>query len=150
MKSLRNEQCCEELIGRINTLSPDAKPAWGRMSVEQMLSHLVQAGELPFESSVGDRSSFMSRNVIKHLVLSVVPITKEVPTSPDMDQQQNGRPPEGCEVDRAKAIESIHKLGKLPLEQKCLDHPFFGPMSVKQWCRLAYKHTDHHLRQFGA
>lgn len=28
-------------------------------------------------------------------------------------------------------------------------HPFFGRMTPEQTGRLAYKHTDHHLRQFG-
>ena len=28
-------------------------------------------------------------------------------------------------------------------------HGFFGTMSVADWQRWAYKHTDHHLRQFG-
>ena len=149
MKSLRNEHCREELIRRINTLTPDAKPEWGKMNAEQMLSHLVQAGELPFEASAPDRSSFMSRNVIKHLVLTMVPIPKEVPTGPEMDQQRQGRPPQGFEIDKANAIESLHKLGTLSLDHKCLGHPFFGKMSVNQWCRLAYKHADHHLRQFG-
>ncbi|MCE3230017.1 MAG: hypothetical protein K0S32_4568, partial [Bacteroidetes bacterium] len=29
-------------------------------------------------------------------------------------------------------------------------HPFFGPMSKDQIGIFAYKHADHHLRQFGA
>lgn len=29
-------------------------------------------------------------------------------------------------------------------------HPFFGPMTKEQVGFFAYKHTDHHLRQFGA
>jgi hypothetical protein len=29
-------------------------------------------------------------------------------------------------------------------------HPFFGKMSKEQVGRMAYKHADHHLRQFGA
>jgi hypothetical protein len=29
-------------------------------------------------------------------------------------------------------------------------HPFFGPMKKEQIGQLAYKHADHHLRQFGA
>ena len=149
MKSLRNEQCREELAARLNKLSPDAKAAWGKMSVEQMLSHLVQSGELPFESTVPDRSNWMSRNVIKPLVFYVLPIPKEVPTSAEIDQQQDGRRPEGFEIDRAKVIESFQKLGETPADQKCLDHPFFGRMSANQWCRLGYKHADHHLRQFG-
>lgn len=28
-------------------------------------------------------------------------------------------------------------------------HPFFGKISREQTGRLAYKHNDHHLRQFG-
>ncbi|MEO7190956.1 MAG: DUF1569 domain-containing protein [Vicinamibacterales bacterium] len=30
------------------------------------------------------------------------------------------------------------------------DHPAFGPLSRKAWGILVYRHTDHHLRQFGA
>lgn len=29
-------------------------------------------------------------------------------------------------------------------------HPFFGPMTKDQIGLFAYKHADHHLRQFGA
>lgn len=28
-------------------------------------------------------------------------------------------------------------------------HPFFGKLSADEAGRLAYKHTDHHLKQFG-
>ena len=149
MKSLRDETCRNEMIGRINRLTPSATAAWGKMTVEQMLSHLVQGNDLPFNATVPDRSSFLSTNVIKPLVLYVVPVPKEVKTSPQMDQQQDGRKPMGFDVDRANLIESIHVVGTLPLDHACLSHPFFGKMNAKQWARLAYKHIDHHLRQFG-
>jgi hypothetical protein len=150
MKSLREQICRNDMIDRINTLSPSARPAWGKMNVEQMLSHLVQGNDLPFNATVPDRSSFLSSNVIKPLVLYLLPVPKEVKTSREMDQQQDGRKPMGFEIDRANLIESIQKLGTLPLEHECLGHPFFGKMNAKQWARLAYKHMDHHLRQFGA
>ncbi len=150
MKTLRNEKCRAELIGRLNTLSLESNPVWGRMSVDQMLSHLVQSGELPFESSVSDRSSLLSRNVIKYFVLYLLPIPKEVKTSADMDQQQDGRKPMGFEVDKANVIESIIKLGTLSADHECFHHPFFGTMSAKEWALIGYKHIDHHLRQFGA
>lgn len=150
MKSLRNEECRRELTERLNNLTPNAKPNWGKMNVEQMLSHLVQSGELPFESSVPDRSSWLSRTLIKTLVLYVVPVPKEVKTSAEMDQQRKGRPPHGFDIDRTNLVESINKLGTIATDHRCLDHPFFGPMSANDWCRLGYKHVDHHLRQFGA
>jgi hypothetical protein len=148
MKSLRDEKCRNKLIERINTLSPDAQPVWGRMSVEQMLSHLVQAGELPFVSTSPDRSSFFSR-AAKPLMLYLLPMPKEIKTSAEMDQQQAGRKPEGFEVDKARVIAEIEHLGTLPVDHECLYHPFFGKMSAKEWALIGHKHIDHHLRQFG-
>ncbi|EIM78792.1 hypothetical protein A3SI_02021 [Nitritalea halalkaliphila LW7] len=28
-------------------------------------------------------------------------------------------------------------------------HPFFGPLNKKEWGIVLFKHSDHHLRQFG-
>ena len=137
------------MLERLNNLTPDAKASWGRMNVEQMLSHLVQAGELPFASDIPDRSTFVSRNFIKPMVLYILPMPKEIKTSEDMDQQQKGRPPLGFEVDRAKVIDSVNRLGALPADHECFYHPFFGKMSAREWGLIAHKHMDHHLRQFG-
>lgn len=149
MRSLRDEQCREELIGRLNRLSPDAKAAWGKMSLEQMLSHLVQSNEMPFVASVADSSNWMSRNVLRPLVVYVLPVPKNVKTSSELNQQEQGRKPVGFEADRASVVESIRKIGTLAADHSCLDHPFFGPMSAKEWSRMVHKHIDHHLRQFG-
>jgi hypothetical protein len=149
MKTLRDEKCRAELIQRLDVLTPESKAAWGRMTVDQMLSHLVQAGELPFVESVGDRSNFVSRNMIKPLMLYLLPMPKEIQTSPDMDQQQDGRKPLGFDIDRASLTESINKIGTLPSDSTCLPHPFFGKLSARQWSKIGYKHIDHHLRQFG-
>lgn len=149
MKTIRNEADRTNLITRINKLNGNETPAWGKMTIDQMMSHLVQAGELPFVASVGDRSSFMSRTVIKPLVLYVLPMPKEVKVSPDMDQQAEGRKPQGFEADRALFVGLIDKLATLPTDHKCLGHPFFGSMTAKEWAVIAHKHTDHHLRQFG-
>src|SRR5215203_4201774 len=142
MKTIRDEKCRDQLIARLNNLKPDAKASWGKMNVEQMLSHLVQAGELPFVTSTGDHSNIFSRTLLKPLVLYVLPIPKEVKTSPDMDQQQEGRKPLGFEIDKAHFVESIHRLATLGENHDCLDHPFFGKMSAKDWGVLAHKHTD--------
>jgi hypothetical protein len=149
MRSLRNADDRLDLIGRIRKLSPDDRPLWGRMNAGQMISHLVQASELPFVASVPDVSNVISRTLIKPLVLYVLAMPKEVKTSAEIDQQQSGRKPQDFSSDRDLLIDSIDRLGKLSLDHKCLGHPFFGEMTAKQWAVLAYKHTDHHLRQFG-
>lgn len=149
MKTLRDEKCRAELVGRLDKLNAGAQPAWGRMNVEQMLSHLVQSGGLPFVASVPDRSNWMSRTLLKPLVLYVLPIPKEVKTSPEIDQQQDGRKPLGFETDKRELMGSMEKIGTLSPGHECLNHPFFGKMSAKQWATMAHKHIDHHLRQFG-
>jgi hypothetical protein len=149
MKTIRNEKWRQEIVKRLESLAGNETPAWGKMNVEQMMSHLVQACELPFVSSVPDRSNFLSRNVIKPLILYVLPMPKEVKVSPEMDQQANGRRPVEFAADRQKVIDEIEHLAALPIDHECLEHPFFGKMTAKEWSVIAYKHTDHHLKQFG-
>jgi len=149
MKTIRNNVHRAALIERINKLTGDETPGWGKMNVNQMVSHLVQAGELPFEASLPDKSTFVVRTFIKPLVLYVLPMPKEVKTSPEMNQQEKGRKPQGFAVDRELAIQSINKLGDLAVDHDCKHHPFFGHMTAKEWAVIAYKHIDHHLKQFG-
>ena len=150
MKSIRDEIYRNELIERLRKLNGTETPAWGKMNVDQMMSHLVQACEMPFVSSVPDRSSVVSRNLLKPLVLYVLPIPKEVKVSPEMDQQAKGRKPAGFDSDRQRVVDELVHIAGLPDDHECLQHPFFGKMNAKEWAVLAYKHTDHHLRQFGA
>jgi len=119
------------------------------MTVNQMVSHLVRAGEMPFQARLPDKSTFASRKLIRPLILYVLPMPKEVKTSPEMNRQENGRPPQDFDGDRELVIDSINKLAGLALDHDCFYHPFFGKMTAKQWGILAHKHVDHHLRQFG-
>jgi len=149
MKSIRNKQHRATLIERVHQLGGDERPLWGKMTVNQMMSHLVQAGDLPFVESLPDKSTFASRTFIKPLILYVLPMPKEVKTSPEMNQQEKGRLPQEFELDRGLLIDSINKLALLPADHKCLYHPMFGKMSSKEWALIAHKHIDHHLKQFG-
>lgn len=149
MKSLRNESDRTAIITRLKKLTGDEVAQWGKMNLGQMMSHLVQAGELPFVASVPERSTFFSRIFIKPLVLYVLPMPKEVKVSPQLDQQEQGRAPVDFASDRETVIGLIERLGKLAADEKCLNHPLFGPMSAAEWAGIAHKHTDHHLKQFG-
>lgn len=149
MPTIRNSDVKANLLGRLNKLTGEEKPAWGKMNVNQMMSHLVQTGELPFSVSLPDKSNFFSSTLLKPLVLYVLPMPKDVKTSPEMDQQEYGRKPLEFNVDRRLAIDSINKLAELPVDQDCKHHPFFGKLSAKEWAVIAHKHIDHHLKQFG-
>jgi Protein of unknown function (DUF1569) len=149
MKTIRNEQDRANLVERLNKLSGDEERLWGKMTVNQMLSHLVQAGEMPFGHELKNQSNFMSRNIIKPLVLYVLPMPKEVKTTPDMNQQENGRKPEDFFADKAKVIDLAKKLASISENAECREHPFFGAMNAKEWGIIVHKHVDHHLKQFS-
>ncbi len=148
MKTLRNESDRTHILNRLNTLTGDEKPLWGKMTIDQMMSHLVQAADLPFKAILPDRSNFVSRTFIKPLILYVLPMPKEVKTSPEFNQQENGRKPEEFLADRQIVIDSINTLGSISLDHDCLSHPMFGKMNAREWALIAHKHIDHHLKQF--
>ena len=149
-RTIRNEENRAALLERIRALTGEERPLWGKMNVEQMMSHLVQAGDLPLLGGQQDRSNLFSRVVVKPLLLYVLPMPKGVKVQPDFDQQVNGRKPVEFAADREQVIRQINAVGTIDAGQKCKNHPFFGKMSVTEWSIIAYKHIDHHLRQFGA
>ena len=74
MKTIKNENDRANLIQRLNKLNGSEKALWGKMNVNQMVSHLVQAGEMPFGHTLEDKGNFISKNIVKPLVLYILPI----------------------------------------------------------------------------
>jgi hypothetical protein len=150
MKTIRNETDRANLIERLNKLNGNEERLWGKMTVNQMMSHLVQAGEMPFGHNLESKGNFFTKTILKPLVLYVLPMPKEVKTSPDMNQQENGRKPLEFIEDKKSVIILMEKLSGLAADYDCCPHPVFGNMNAKEMGLLVHKHVDHHLKQFGA
>ena len=140
-----------ELLRRIDTLAPDVPGRWGRMNVHQAVCHMADA----FRMSSGDRplpdqSNLLLRTVIRFVALHTpLPWPKGSPTAPGLNQQREGTPPGDFARDVAalKAlVEAFAATGGKGLHP----HIAFGALSPREWGRWAWRHTDHHLRQFGA
>lgn len=143
----------EPLTERLRQLSPDAEARWGRMNVNQMLCHCADGlrGALGELEGKKDESSLLSRTALKCLVLYVIPIPKEVPTSKRVDQVDgDGTRPTDFESDRATLIELIERIVNAPEGFEWSWHFKFGPLDRAEWSLLSGKHIDHHLKQFGA
>ena len=150
MATLRDDRTMSEIRERISRLTPESTARWGKMSVGQMLCHcndgcLMSLGRRP----VGDTSNFLSRTVLKFLILNLLPMPKGAPTAGELDQMKNGTPPADFERDRDALLASLAEAAAMADDSPAIPHPFFGPMSRAQWGKLGYKHMDHHLRQFG-
>jgi len=118
------------------------------MDVESMLTHLrlsalMALGELAVASK--SKRAFQVFP-IKHLILHVVPFPKGAPTAPEL-LVPDAAPVEAIRFDLVSLVE---RIGAGPRAGDGPVHPLFGRLSFREWGVATYKHTDHHLRQFGA
>lgn len=52
------------------------------------------------------------------------------------------------EADRQALLELVDRFATAEPNELAPLHPLFGPMTVRDWDVLSYRHLDHHLRQF--
>jgi hypothetical protein len=66
-----------------------------------------------------------------------------------VDPRAGGTKPKDFEQDRRRVVEALRALALAPDASLCASHAVFGRMTPGDWRRWAYRHFDHHLRQFG-
>lgn len=144
LPSLYDLDTCRAVVERIGRLSQDATPAWGSMTVGRMLAHCADAQDVlngePLEGTPWWMR--MAAGVVKRLVLSGRPFPRGLPTHPqylETDERSFG--------DQRERL--LRAIADFRAGDGGLDHDLFGPMSADEVGWLAYKHLDHHLRQFG-
>jgi Protein of unknown function (DUF1569) len=150
MSSIEKPEALAQLIGRLENLRPDTPRRWGKMSAGEMLCHLsdVSASVL---GRAGSPPGKPPRRLLKWIALySPFPWPKgKVKTPRRTDPQIEGTRPGDFEPDRQRAVEGLKALASTPAAGLPGDHFLFGAMSPSDWRRWAWRHTDHHLRQFG-
>ncbi len=148
MKSLASKEVLAETKERLLRLTPEDRALWGRMSVTQMVRHLLCACEM----ALGDRNMEPRKGPLPWLLKSVALRSglrwpKNVDTTPELimalEEQTTATFVELVDetIARMEAIATGVRWKS--------SHPMFGPMSAKDWMRWGYLPTDHHLRQFG-
>lgn len=150
MKSLESGVDREETLRRIGALTAADQRRWGRMTAHEMVCHLCDAYRLALgEKSASLATGFLRRTAMKWFALWVpLKWPKGVPTLSEMEQGRGGTPPVDFGRDRAELLSIVRRFCN-PGPDPSIAHPFFGPMSRKEWMRWGYLHADHHLRQFG-
>jgi hypothetical protein len=147
MQSLWNDGAADVLAARVRRLTPGQKPQWGRLSCPQAVAHMTDAcllylGELPCEPKM----SPIRYTPLKQLIVYVLPFPKNVPTAPELLARRPG-------AWQAEVDGLCEMFARLAAERGRVtewpDHPIFGKLSARAWGVLAWRHTDHHLRQFG-
>jgi hypothetical protein len=138
----------QKFCNRMERLRADTRGQWGKMNAHQMMCHLVDCfravrGEVKVKSAVNP----FSRTVMRWAALHTsIPWPHGTPTRPEMAQGVGGTPPAEWQSDLAELTRRIHQF---PVQLEFAQHPVFGPMTLDEWHIWGYRHTDHHLRQFG-
>ncbi len=137
-----------ELVARLGALRRDAKPAWGAMTPEQMVGHLIETvryvmGREPDVPFIGN---WFTRTLLAPLILNgIIPIPKNVKAP--RPNSEAPLPTGDVETLHATLEDylSLAQTGDLHPSH----HPVFGDIGVDGWAKMHVRHFEHHLKQFG-
>ncbi len=136
-------------IARVQALTPDTTPQWGRMTVAQMLAHCCVPYEMLYTTKHARPNALVRwvlRRFVKQGVVGPKPYPRSAPTAPAFritDARQ-------FEAERERLVGYVRRVaseGRAAFEGR--ESLSFGPLTVDEWNVLFAKHLDHHLRQFG-
>ncbi|WP_339164907.1 DUF1569 domain-containing protein [Siminovitchia sp. FSL H7-0308] len=148
MKNIFNQLHSEEILNRIDKLSPDSQPQWGKMNVSQMLAHCSSFQDIAMGNSFPPRGwlGIIVGRFAKQIMYNDKTLPHNMSTIPTI-LITNDR---DFETEKEKLKQKI-TIFQNNGPEKCTTHPhpFFGKLTSEQWGKGIYKHLDHHLKQFG-
>lgn len=136
------------LLADINPATP---PAWGKMSLQQMIEHMSDSVRIANGRDLKDCVT-----PAEHLPRMRDFMMSDTPFKENTVNIQMSDTPEPCRFERVEDA-----IGELQQElnefvdvfgedkMKTITNPFFGDLNFEQWVQLLHKHALHHLRQFG-
>ena len=129
MKNIFNKADGNEILARIEKLTPESKALWGTMNVSQMLAHCAHAAQLPTGELVAKRVGFpisVLGCLLKPSILKAPTFRKNSPTAPEIkivDQRDFEKEKLNCVTNIKKLVDNGESKQKLPTIRslvKCL------------------------------
>jgi len=147
MKNIFNHMHTAEVLKRIDKLSPNSQPQWGKMDVAQMLAHCSSFQDIAMGNSFPPRSwlGIIVGRFAKQIIYNDKTLPHNMSTIPTIliaDARE-------FDTEKEKLKQKIITFQNNGPE-KCTTHPhpFFGKLTSEQWGKGIYKHLDHHFKQF--
>ncbi len=139
----------QQLLARIDNLKPTTNRKWGKMNATQALRHIAMGykmslgeGQEPIQSG-----GMIKKKIFRFMILNM-PIPKgKAPTFLTFNMVDLGINPTDFQAEIAHLKSYIEKTATST--SFAPENPMAGQFSRVDWGRLMYKHTDHHLKQFG-
>ena len=135
----------QDIIARINKLTPQTQRQWGKMDVAQMLAHVQR----PISCAYGThqvKGSFLLKLLgpfFKSILYNNKPYKQGLPT----DKTYVIADAKNFETEKQNLLEQLDWFSRDKIVME--NHPVWGKLSKDQWSKATWKHLDHHLKQFG-
>jgi hypothetical protein len=145
VKNLFDPAVKQDIIVRINKLTPQSQRQWGKMDVAQMLAHC----QMPLGVATGDhklKGGFFLKLIgplFKKQLFNDKPFKRDLPT----DKSFKIADTRDFEKEKQKLVQMITNFSETAMSGE--PHPFFGKLTKEEWSKGTWKHLDHHLQQFG-
>ncbi len=148
MKNLFDQPAYEEVLQRLNSLSPQSPRQWGKMDAAQMMAHCKEAFKVPLSDKPLSRSpiGLLLGWAFKKKLYNNDPWKKGLPTAPNFIIKDTRNFAEE-KAALSSLINRFHSSDPAVIEK--IVHPMFGRFTGQQWGCAMYKHLDHHLTQFS-
>ncbi|OKL39091.1 DUF1569 domain-containing protein [Pontibacter flavimaris] len=149
MRTIFDKPTREDLIERITLLNDSSSVRWGKMSVYQMVKHnSYWNGWILGKDNHTYNQSFLGKvfgqMALRKMIKDEKPFDRNIPTSSQFKvEETNG----DLEAEKLKWI--LLTRAYESYDNPNFIHDFFGKMTREQIGILVFKHSDHHLRQFG-
>ncbi|MBI2729535.1 MAG: DUF1569 domain-containing protein [Sphingobacteriales bacterium] len=146
VKNLFDAAVKQDIINRINQLTPPSPRQWGKMDVAQMLAHL----QMPIKIALGThqlKGNFLLRLIgplFKSKLWNATPYKESLPTDPTFIMTGSNK---DFEKEKSQLLQLVNQFSENNIARDT--HPIFGKLTKEQWSKATWKHLDHHLRQFG-
>jgi hypothetical protein len=139
-----------DLATRLHRLQPDTPGRWGSLDAPRMLAHLLDS----FAIMAGGQQASPPDPLPPRFLRSAIVRWLMIDTSLPWPRGKVVAPPEFTAsaptvfaIDRERVIAELERFAEPSAGWP--EHPAFGRLPTRQWGRLAWKHMDHHLKQFG-
>jgi hypothetical protein len=146
MATIWDADAVSGIRSRLDNLTPQHKPRWGRMNAAQMQVHVRQQiecalGQLELKPMTG----VFRMPLMPYLIIHWLPWPKGAQTAPELVDPVTG----DWDQERAALLDALEQLVASGPGGRFAEHPMFGVLKGREWGVLVWRHLDHHFRQFG-
>lgn len=146
MKSLFEESTLQEIQNRIQNLSTESTPAWGKMDAAQMFHHCQFPLKIALKKDHPSlKPSLLAKLFFKKSLYNDNAWKKNLPTHSKLKVVDSKE----FEQEKETLLELVTEFYNERNKTEWEPHPMFGKFTNQQWGQMQYKHLDHHLQQFS-